>query len=73
MIMGIGEKYPKGRGQIGDKYIQYHRGHSKDQRDKNIRDYNPFQTQPNTKLELEDREHIISDTEAKIERIMGDI
>jgi hypothetical protein len=68
MIPGIGAEYPDGRGHIGDEYIQYRRGHSRDRRDKNRRDYVPFHTQ----LDTEDRDHISSDTEAEIERTMGD-
>jgi hypothetical protein len=72
MILGTGKEYPEGRGHIGDEYIQYRRGHRRDQRDNNIRDYTPFHTQFDTKLELEDIEHIKSNIEAKIERTMGD-
>jgi hypothetical protein len=72
MILGTGEEYPEGRGNIGAKYIQYRRGHSRDKRDKNRRDYTPFHTESDTEPEIEDREHIISDTKAKIERTMGD-
>jgi hypothetical protein len=72
MIMRIGEEYPKAREHIGDKYIQYCKGHNRDRRDRNQRDYTPFHTQSDTKPEIEDKEHIISDTEAEIERTMGD-
>jgi hypothetical protein len=34
MIPGTGAEYPEGRGHIGDEYIQYRRGHSRDRRDK---------------------------------------
>jgi hypothetical protein len=73
MIPGTGEEYPESRGHFGDEYIQYRKGHSKDQRDGNKRDYTPFHTQSDKEPELEDREHISSDTEAEIERTMGDM
>jgi hypothetical protein len=63
MIPRTGEEYPKGRGHIGDEYIQYHRDHS---RDGNRRDYTPFHTQSDTEPELEEKEHINSDTKAEI-------
>jgi hypothetical protein len=72
MIQGTGEEYPEGRGHRGDEYIQYRRGHNRDRGDRSRRDYTPFHTQSDTKPELEDREHISSDTEAEIERTMGD-
>jgi hypothetical protein len=72
MIPGTCEEYPEGRGHIGDEYNQYSRGHSRDRRDRNRRDYTPFHTQSDTDPELEDREHISIDTEAEIERSMGD-
>jgi hypothetical protein len=72
MIPGTGEEYPKSRGHIGDEYIQYHRGHSRDRRDRNRRDYTYFHTQSDTDPEIEDREHISSDTETEIEGTMGD-
>jgi hypothetical protein len=72
MIPGSCAAYPEGQGHIGYEYIQYHRGHSRDTRDGNRRDYTPFHTQPNTKPNLEDRDHISSDTEADIERTMGE-
>ena len=72
MILGTCEEYPEGRGHHGDEYIQYRRGHSKDRRDRNQGDYTPFHTQSDTEPELEDKEHIISNTEAEIERSMGD-
>jgi hypothetical protein len=70
MIPGTGAEYPEGRGHIGDKYIQYHRGHSRDRRDRNRSDYTPFHTQSDTKLE--DKDHISSNIEVDIERTMGD-
>jgi hypothetical protein len=36
------------------------------------RDYAPFHTQLDIEPELEDREHINSDTEVEIEKSMGD-
>jgi hypothetical protein len=69
---GTGEEYPEGQGHIGDEYIQYRISHNRDMRDRNIRDYTPFHTQSDTETKLEDREHIISDIEAKIEMSMGD-
>jgi hypothetical protein len=72
MILGTGEEYPEGRGHIGDEYIQYHRGHSRDRRDRNRRDYTPFHTQADTKPKIEDKEHINLDTKAKIEGTIGD-
>ena len=72
MILGTGEEYREGRGHIGDEYIQYRRGHSRDRRDRNKRDHTPFHTQSDTEPELEDNEHINSDIKAKIERSMGD-
>jgi hypothetical protein len=72
VILGTSEEYLEGRGNIGDQYIQYCIGHSRDKRDRNKRDYTPFHTQSSTELELEDRENINSDTEAEIERSMGD-
>jgi hypothetical protein len=72
MISGTGAEYPEGRGHIGDKYIQYRRGHRRDRRDRNRRDYTPFHTQLDTDPEIEGRDHISSDTEAEIERNMGD-
>jgi hypothetical protein len=72
MIPGTGEEYPEGGGHIGKEYIQYCKGHSRDRRDRNQRDYTPFHTQSDTELEIEDREHISSDTEVEIEEIMGD-
>jgi hypothetical protein len=71
MTLGTCEEYPKGRGHRGDEYIQYRRGHSRDRRDRNRRDYTPFHTQSDTEPELEDREHISSDTEAEIERTIS--
>jgi hypothetical protein len=65
MIPGTGEEYPEGRGHIGDEYIQYRRGHSRDRRDRNRRDYTPFHTQSDTEPEIDDREHISSDTEVE--------
>jgi hypothetical protein len=64
MIPGTGEKYTEGRGHIGDKYIQYHRGHSRDKRDRNMRDYTPIHTQSDTKREAKDKDmdHISSRT-----------
>jgi hypothetical protein len=75
MIPGTGEEYPEGRGHIGDEYIQYRRGHSRDRRDKNMRDYIPFHIHSDTEPETEDRDidHISSGTEAEIESKMGDI
>jgi hypothetical protein len=72
MIPRTGVEYSKARGHIGDEYIQYRRGHTRDRRDRNRRDYTPFHTQSDTEPELEDRDHINSDTEENIERIMGD-
>jgi hypothetical protein len=71
MISGIGAKYPEGQGHIGDEYIQYCRGHSRDRRVRNKRDYTPFHTQLDIEPELEDRDHISSDIEAEKERTMG--
>jgi hypothetical protein len=74
MIPGTGEAYREGRGHIGDEYIQYRRGHSRDRRDRNRRDYTPFHTQSDTEPEAEDRDrdHISSETEAELENTMGD-
>jgi hypothetical protein len=72
MIMGTGEEYLEGRGHIGDEYIQYHRGHNRDRKDRNRMDYTPFHTQSDTKREIDDIDHISSYTEAEIERTMGD-
>jgi hypothetical protein len=72
MIPGTGAEYREGRGHIGNEHIQYRRGHSRDISDRNRRDYTPFHTQLDTEQELEDRDHINSDTEAGIERTMGD-
>jgi hypothetical protein len=68
MILGISEEYPEGKGHIGDKYIQYCRGHSRDRRDKNRRDYIPFHIHSDTKLETEDRDedHINSGIKVEI-------
>jgi hypothetical protein len=60
MIPGIGEEYPEGRGHIGDKYVQYCRGHSRERRDKNRRDYTPFHIYSDTEAEAEERDHISS-------------
>jgi hypothetical protein len=74
MIPGTGEEYPEGRGHIRDEYIQFHRGHSRDKRGRNRRDYNPFHihsdTEPKTKDR--DRDHISSKTEVEIESKMGE-
>jgi hypothetical protein len=72
MIPGTSAEYPKGQGHIGDEYIHYHRGHNRDIRDINRRDYTPFHTQSDLEPELEDRDHIKYDTEVDIERTMGD-
>jgi hypothetical protein len=72
MIPGTCEEYPERRGHIGDEYIQYRKGNSRDRRDKNRRDYTPLHTQSDTEPELEDKEHISANTEAKIERSVGD-
>jgi hypothetical protein len=72
MIPGTGEEYLGDQGHIGDEYIHYRRGHSKDRRDRKRRDYTPFHTQSDTEPKIEDREHISSGTEVKIERTMGD-
>jgi hypothetical protein len=72
MIPGTGAEYPEGRVHIEDEYIQYRRGHSRDRRDRNRRDYTPFHTKLDTEPKLEDRDHISSDREADIERTMGD-
>jgi hypothetical protein len=72
MIPRTSAQYPKGRGHIGDEYIQYRRGHSRDRRDRNRRDYTPFHTLSETEPELEERDHISSNTEADIERTMSD-
>jgi hypothetical protein len=72
MIPGTGEEYAEGRGHIGDEYILYRRGHSRDRRYRNRRDYTPFNTQSDTEPKLEDREHISFDTEAEIVRSIGD-
>jgi hypothetical protein len=54
MILGTGEEYPGGRGHIGDEYIQYRKGHNRDGRDRNQRDYTPFHTQSDTEPKIED-------------------
>jgi hypothetical protein len=45
MIPGTGTEYLEDQVHIGDEYIQYYRGHSRDSRDRNRRDYAPFHTQ----------------------------
>jgi hypothetical protein len=74
MISKTGAEYPEGRGHIGDDYIQYCRGHSRERRDRNKRDYIAFNIHSNTKPETEDRDrdHISSDTEARSEGKMSD-
>jgi hypothetical protein len=70
MIPGIGAEYPEGRGHIEDEYIQYRRGHNRDRRDINKRDYIPFHIHSDTEPETED--HISSDTEVGSGGKMGD-
>ena len=71
MIPGIGEEYPENRGHIGDEYVQYCRGHSRERRDKNRRDYTPFHIYSDTEAEAEERDHISSETETELEGEMG--
>jgi hypothetical protein len=72
VIPGTGEEYPEGRGHIGDEYVQYRRGHSRERRDKIIRDYTPFHIYLDTEAEAEERDRINSETEAELEGDMGD-
>jgi hypothetical protein len=60
MISGTGEIHSSGRGHIRDKYVHYCRGHSRDKRDQNRRDYNPFHISSGSEAKIEYKDHINS-------------
>jgi hypothetical protein len=69
MVPGIGEIHSSGRGHIGDEQVQYRRGHSRDRRDRNGRDYKPFHISSSSEVETKYKDHI--SVEAKDEGDMG--
>jgi hypothetical protein len=72
MILGTGEIHSLGRGHIGDKYVHYRRGHSRDIRDRNRRDYNPFHISSGSEAETKYKDHINAEAEDDGEMGLGE-